>query len=209
MNKIPKCSYTKEFRRQAVKLVLSDGLSLPEAARRLSMSSRTLGNWVRAERKGVLQNIGKQQHPQSDLESELARYIGPIAPIVVRAGTKKAATQSRLVELVAAEISAEKDRAAFVKKFAAGAKSTPTGPSAANSENRDNSAPARFDPAILEKAEAALAKHLGAVARVVVRRAAAKARDESELYRLLAEQIEDKDERKAFVRKALSVSGRP
>ncbi len=142
------------------------------------------------------------------LETELARHIGPIAPIVVRAGTKKAATQSRLVELVAAEISDEKDRAAFLKKFAAGEKSAPTGASFAISANRDNSAPTRFDPAILEKAEAALAKHIGAVARVVVRRAAARARDESELYQLLAEQIEDKDERKAFVRKALSVSGR-
>ena len=73
MNKAPKGSYTKEFRSEAVKLVLSDRLSLPEAARRLSMSSRTLGNWVRAERKGVLKDIGKQQRPQSELESELAR----------------------------------------------------------------------------------------------------------------------------------------
>ena len=73
MNKAPKGSYTKEFRSQALKLVLSDRLSLPEAARRLSMSSRTLGNWVRAERKGVLKDIGKQQRPQSELESELAR----------------------------------------------------------------------------------------------------------------------------------------
>jgi hypothetical protein len=42
----------------------------------------------------------------------------------------------------------------------------------------------------------------------VVRRAAGKARDESELYLLLADQIEDKDERKAFVRKAMSASGK-
>lgn len=142
------------------------------------------------------------------LETELARHIGPIAPIVVRAGAKRATTQSRLIELVAAEIPDEKSRAAFVKKIAAGEKSAPTGVSFENSANRDHSAPTRLDPVILEKAEAALAKHIGAVARVVVRRAAAKAGNESELYQLLAEQIEDKEERKAFVRKALSVSGR-
>jgi serine/threonine protein kinase len=142
------------------------------------------------------------------LESELARHIGPIAPIVVRAGIKKVTTPSKLVELVAAEISDEKSRAGFVKIFAAAEKFASTGAPAAISANRDNLAPTRFDLATLEKAEAALAKHIGAVARVVVRRAAAKARDESELYQLLAEQIDDKDERRAFVRKGLSVSGR-
>jgi len=38
--------------------------------------------------------------------------------------------------------------------------------------------------------------------------ASAKARDEAELYLLLADQIEDKEQKKAFVRKAMSVSGR-
>jgi serine/threonine-protein kinase len=71
-----------------------------------------------------------------------------------------------------------------------------------------NAGPPRFDPATLAKAETELAKYIGAVARVVVRRAAAKARDESELYLLLADQIEDKEQKKLFVRKAMSVSGR-
>ena len=66
----------------------------------------------------------------------------------------------------------------------------------------------RFDPATLAKADTELAKYIGAVARVVVRRAAAKARDEAELYLMLADQIEDKEQKKAFVRKAMSVSGR-
>jgi hypothetical protein len=41
---------------------------------------------------------------------------------------------------------------------------------------------------------------------VVVKRAAMKARDEAELYLLLADEIEDKDEKKAFIRKAASIS---
>jgi len=49
---------------------------------------------------------------------------------------------------------------------------------------------------------------MGAVAKVVVKRAAAKARDARELYLLIADEIEDQNERKAFIRKALSVSGR-
>ena len=66
----------------------------------------------------------------------------------------------------------------------------------------------RFDAAILAKAEARLANYIGAVAKVVVRRAAAKARDEAELYLLISDEIEDKDEKKAFIRKAMSVSHR-
>ena len=42
----------------------------------------------------------------------------------------------------------------------------------------------------------------------MVKRAAAKARDPGELYLLIAEEIEDRDERKAFVRKAISASGK-
>jgi serine/threonine-protein kinase len=62
---------------------------------------------------------------------------------------------------------------------------------------------------VLERAEQSLADYLGPVARVVVKRAAAKARDERELYLLLGDEIEDPDERKAFVRRGVSMSGKP
>ena len=62
---------------------------------------------------------------------------------------------------------------------------------------------------MLERAEQRLAEHIGAVARVVVKRAAMKARDEAELYLLVADEIEDKDEKKAFTRKAVSIFRKP
>ena len=49
---------------------------------------------------------------------------------------------------------------------------------------------------MLKHAEEQLAEYIGPVAGVVVKRAAAKARDETELYLLLADEIEDKEERK-------------
>jgi serine/threonine protein kinase len=142
----------------------------------------------------------------------LAPHIGPIASRVVRSVARKSVTLAQLVESVAAEIADDKARAAFVKKFAGAEKSAPTRPPAGDPTGattlQPGSAPQRFDPATLAKAEAALAKYIGAVARVVVKRAAAGARDETELYLLLAEQIEDKNERKAFVRMAVSASGK-
>jgi serine/threonine protein kinase len=67
----------------------------------------------------------------------------------------------------------------------------------------------RLPADVLKRAEQRLAEYIGPVAGVVVKRAAAKARDEAELYLLLADEIEDKDEKKAFVRKAVSISGKP
>ena len=108
------------------------------------------------------------------------------------------------------DIADDKERAAFVRKFA-GDKSTPTGdPTRAGLTHQQSVPPSasNIDAQALAKAEAALAKYIGAVAKVVVKRAAAKARDPGELYLLIAEEIEDKDERKAFVRKAISASGK-
>jgi serine/threonine protein kinase len=140
------------------------------------------------------------------IETELAKYIGPIAPVVIRAAAKKTFTVASLADLVSADISDEKERAAFVKKFS-GDKSTPTGDPVRGTHSALPQNP-NIDAQTLAKAEAALAKYIGAVARIVVRRAAAKARDPGELYLLIAEEIEDKDERKAFVRKAISATGK-
>jgi transposase-like protein len=47
MEKLPRQVYTREFRQQAVELITRDGLSLTEGARRLSISPKTLTNWVK------------------------------------------------------------------------------------------------------------------------------------------------------------------
>jgi len=144
------------------------------------------------------------------IEAELAKFIGPIAHIVIRSAAKKSYTIAGLAEIVAADISDDKSRAAFVRRFSSD-KSTPSGDPTRATAARQQSGPpivSSIDPQTLAKAEAALAKHIGAVAKVVVRRAAAKARDAGELYLLIAEEIEDASERKAFMRKAISASSK-
>ena len=140
----------------------------------------------------------------------LAGHLGPIAGTVVKSAAKKAFTLTQLVEKVAAEIADDKARAVFIKAFAVEEKSAPAVDPVCSAQppTQPGSSPLRFDAATLAKAESELAKYIGAVARVVVRRAAAKARDEAELYLLLADQIEDKTEKQLFVKKAMSVSGR-
>ena len=73
MKGIPQGRYTKEFREEAVKLVTEEKLTLPEAARRLSLAPSTLGNWVKAYKVGKLRDIGKERKPLTEIEMELAR----------------------------------------------------------------------------------------------------------------------------------------
>lgn len=145
------------------------------------------------------------------ITNDLAAHIGPIASVMVKAAAKKAASLAQLAGQLGAEIADEKQRDAFVRKYSAPERSLPaaeaSAPTAHLPSSQVPSATQRFDPALLANAEAALGKYIGAIARVVVKRAAAKARDESEFYLLLADHIEDKDERKSFIRKAVSASG--
>ena len=64
---LPKQVYTNEFRAQAVLLVTRDGLSIAEAARRLSISLKTLANWVKRAKDGRL--------PASDAGAVAGRRI--------------------------------------------------------------------------------------------------------------------------------------
>lgn len=51
MFRIPRQSYTEEFKREAVKLVES-GMKPSEVSRQLGISEQTLGNWRKAKAAG-------------------------------------------------------------------------------------------------------------------------------------------------------------
>jgi len=78
---IPQGRYTKEFREEAVELVTEEKLSLPEAARRLSLAPSTLIYWVKAYKTGKLGEIGKAQKPLTEVEMELARTKKELAEV--------------------------------------------------------------------------------------------------------------------------------
>jgi serine/threonine protein kinase len=141
------------------------------------------------------------------VEADMARHIGPIAAVVVRNAAKKALSIPALAEAVAGEIADEKARAAFIKKFTSG-ETTTKPPAGAAQKVSDATISQKFTPEMLQRAETVLAQHIGAIAKVVVKRAAAKARDESELYLLLSDEIKDPAERKSFIRRAISISGK-
>ncbi|RKT10501.1 transposase [Paraburkholderia sp. RAU2J] len=64
----PKAVYTKEIREEAVKLVIADGLGVSEAACQLSISMKTLANWVGAAKDGKLENVAQHQRPLTEVD---------------------------------------------------------------------------------------------------------------------------------------------
>ena len=73
MKGIPQGRYTREFRQEAVKLVMEEKLSLPEAGRRLCLPPSTLAHWVKLLKAGKLGEVGKTYRPLTEVEMELVR----------------------------------------------------------------------------------------------------------------------------------------
>jgi hypothetical protein len=138
------------------------------------------------------------------LETRLAQYLGPIAKVIVGKAAKKAGSETELISLLSAEILEPGEHAAFEKSFSEVSRqaSQPLSGAPGLTNPATSAAASRFPLEVLARAERLLAQHIGAVARVVVKRAAMKARDDAELYLLLSQEIEDKDDRKAFIRQA-------
>ena len=92
MERIPRQKYTKEFREQAVRLVLEQDLTTPEAARRLAMSDKTLANWVFRARRGQLATLGESRRPVTELEAEVSRLKRDLAGARMECDILKKAT---------------------------------------------------------------------------------------------------------------------
>ncbi len=81
MKRGPQGRYSKEFREEAVKLVTEEGLSVPEAGRRLSLPPSTIVSWVKKFKAGRLGEIGKTYRPLTEIEMELARARKELAEV--------------------------------------------------------------------------------------------------------------------------------
>jgi transposase len=92
MERVPRQQYTREFREQAVQLVLEQKLPIQEAARRLAMSGKTLKNWVGRARRGQLVTLGESRRPVTELEAELSRLKRDLAEARMERDILKKAT---------------------------------------------------------------------------------------------------------------------
>ena len=87
--------YSPEFRAEAVRLVLEQGLGQAEAARRLGIAKGTLSNWVVAAKGGKDTSAIPGARSVAELEAEVARLRNALAQASMeRDIIKKAAVDS-------------------------------------------------------------------------------------------------------------------
>lgn len=79
MEQLPRTRYSQEFREQSIKFSKESGLTLVEAAKRLSLLKGTLKNWVYGDRQRTLPTVGKHQKSLTELELELSRIRRELA----------------------------------------------------------------------------------------------------------------------------------
>lgn len=84
-------TYTREFRAEAVKMVLEQGLSQGEAAKRLGIPKGTIGNWVVAAKKSEVPTAPGARSV-AELEAENVRLRKELAEARMERDILKKAT---------------------------------------------------------------------------------------------------------------------
>ncbi len=129
----------------------------------------------------------------SSVEHTLARYVGPIARLLVRSAIQRSGSVEALCDSLAGNIQQPGDRDRFRadalarlrRGLAMSAAGLPAAPVIPAEE--------------LEQAQKQLTRYLGPIARVLVKRAAAGAASPAELWQQLSLHIEREDDRRAFL----------
>jgi serine/threonine-protein kinase len=132
------------------------------------------------------------------IETSLARAIGPVAKLLVERQSKRAASRSALLQSLATQITSERDRRRFLRECGAET-GNDTGHLGSGSRPVPTQASASLDQEVLDAITRQLTEHLGPVARVLVKREAAKGGEVDELSARLADHIRDDDARRGFL----------
>ncbi len=136
----------------------------------------------------------------TQFERALASYIGPMARVLVKQSAKRAVDVAGLTKLLAEHIDKPLERTEFTKRVAtvAGtavsatkARSTTSGSGAGAGSNVGSMPTGTGTPlseATLEFASKTLARHIGPIAKLVVKKASAQAKTRDQFFELLADQ---------------------
>ncbi len=146
----------------------------------------------------------------SGIERALASHIGPIARHLVQSGARKATSTGELCATLTQSIDDPGERTRFLQAARALARDdaaglTSAGPGASRSTGLPQPAEASHGASAISEQDAeyaarALARYLGPIAKVLVKRARPQARSREELWTELARHIESARDRAAFLR---------
>ncbi len=130
------------------------------------------------------------------IERKLTQYVGPIARHLVRSAARTSDSMETLCASLAASIEQPSSRALFESDVR---RHTGCGVGLGGTARQPGVA---IEPAELERLQTALARHVGPVARVLVKRALGGASSAAALWRDLAAHVEGAENRAAFLKQA-------
>jgi hypothetical protein len=151
------------------------------------------------------------------VELALASFVGPMAKVLVRKAAREHADLNGLKTQLCDQLGTEQDRQRFLAKFTAltapGSKITGLGsggskvtgaatraqPPTQPGSNAGSAVGREVTPESLAAATRALSAHIGPIASIVVKKAAAKAQTQEQLHALLAEQVNEGSERERLL----------
>jgi serine/threonine-protein kinase len=140
------------------------------------------------------------------IEKQLALFIGPMAKVAVKRASARTSNLDDLYEILASSVANAEDK----KNFLAGKKKgSRDSAGVSHHASQDQPSPAttsgsraELTPEATEQAARLLARYVGPLANVLVKRASQRAGDLRGLYEQLAEHIESKPDRTEFLRNA-------
>jgi class 3 adenylate cyclase len=140
------------------------------------------------------------------LKPAFARAVGPMADILLTRAARKARDRDEFLTILGRALQSEKQRTAFLAEV--GVHKPDAEPAAAHVP--PPAAPAStLDGVLLSQAQSLLASHLGPIAALLVKQAAAGAADRDDFVQRVAKRITDTDERESFLSQMQNVAQRP
>jgi serine/threonine-protein kinase len=140
----------------------------------------------------------------SKIEIELARFVGPVAKVLVRRAAREHTDLHALVAAMAASIDMREDREAFCLAVIGQRAATPVAAIAGGAT--EPSLPRAGAPAMtaqdLERAIQLLTNYMGPIARVVAKRAAGEGISRREFFNKVAQSLDSEAQRERFLREA-------
>lgn len=154
----------------------------------------------------------KAQLTQAELT--LAKHVGPLASVLVRRAARECADINELYARLAEQVTDPRARDAFLGqaslvtggsvRTAGGSSGTPSAAASKGAAGSKGSAGATtlggpLNDAVIDKAQALLAQHVGPIAKVLVKRAAAGIDSRAVFFNRLAEAVSDPKDREKLL----------
>jgi eukaryotic-like serine/threonine-protein kinase len=129
------------------------------------------------------------------IEGHFARFVGPVAKVMVRRSGRGTLDVDELYALLCRELDSEDQRKAFMATRS-GLAGAPRPAAAGGTGPRGAPASSALTPDKIEAAQRRLATYIGPIAKIVTKRAAAQTTSSERFYLLLAESLSEAERRR-------------